>query len=177
MLGNLRKGVRPLSLQRGDPWGKLNPSSFPVYRLGGSGRRAGRKVSCFTAATSESSVRNDSVVGHRLRFRAYNLTCAVMKPRKGTLKRTTCELAVKFLFVLPAPTRPSFSTALRQGSFPIPATLGKPLIRIFLFYRPRASLDAEGQWPLCCAGASPTEGPTTLAPRDGSHQPQRLSKN
>ncbi len=58
-------------------------------------------------------------------------------------------------------TRPSFSTALRQR-FPwcspgALATLGKPLIREFLFYPEPASLEAGGQWPVCCAGASPTE--------------------
>ena len=37
------------------------------------------------------------------------------------------------------------------------ATLGKPLIREFLFNPRPASLEAGGQWPVCCAGASPTE--------------------
>src|ERR1700681_1909780 len=58
-------------------------------------------------------------------------------------------------------TRPSFSTAPRQTSPSILlgtlATLGKPLIREFLFYPDPASLEAGGQWPVCCAGASPTE--------------------
>jgi hypothetical protein len=56
-------------------------------------------------------------------------------------------------------TRPSFSTALRQRSPSVGAlaTLEKPLIREFLFYPEPASLEPGGQWPVCCAGASPTE--------------------
>ena len=58
-------------------------------------------------------------------------------------------------------TRQSFSTAPRQKSPSILlgtlATLGKPLIREFLFYPEPASLEAGGQWPVCCAGGSPTE--------------------
>jgi hypothetical protein len=37
------------------------------------------------------------------------------------------------------------------------ATLEKPLIREFLFYPEPVSLEPGGQWPVCCAGASPTE--------------------
>ena len=56
-------------------------------------------------------------------------------------------------------TRPSFSTALRQRSPSTGAlaTLEKPLIREFLFYPEPSSLEAGGQWPVCGAGASPTE--------------------
>ena len=55
------------------------------------------------------------------------------------------------------PSRPSFSTALRKGSHPshLRKTLlpGVPVL-------PRAiSLEIGGQWPVCCAGASPTEDP------------------
>ena len=37
------------------------------------------------------------------------------------------------------------------------ATLGKPLSRECLLYHGRTSLDVAGQWPVCRAGASPTE--------------------
>jgi len=37
------------------------------------------------------------------------------------------------------------------------ATLGKPLIREYLFYRGQTSVDAAGQWLVCCGVASPTE--------------------
>lgn len=69
----------------------------------------------------------------------------------------------------PAPTRPSFSTAPRQTRHGGPATLGKPLNREFLFYPGLTSLEAGGQWPLCSAGASPTEGPTKTAAESSAH--------
>ena len=44
-----------------------------------------------------------------------------------------------------------------EGDRVVLATLEKPLIREFLFYPEPASLESGGQWPVCCAGASPTE--------------------
>ena len=62
--------------------------------------------------------------------------------------------------------QPALFSPLVQASAPrtvrgpkTSATLGKPLSREFLFYRSPASLDAVGQWPVCRAGASPTEDP------------------
>ena len=37
------------------------------------------------------------------------------------------------------------------------ATLGKPLNREFLFYPGQRLSTLVRQWPMCCAGASPTE--------------------
>jgi hypothetical protein len=56
------------------------------------------------------------------------------------------------------PSRPSFSTALRKG-FTNPSHLRKTLVP-GISVLPRAiSLEIDGQWPVCCAGASPTEDP------------------
>src|SRR5579872_3879438 len=57
------------------------------------------------------------------------------------------------------PTRPSFSTAHRKGSDDpshVRKTLspGVPVLPLL-----PESFDAVGQWPVCCAGASPTEDP------------------
>src|SRR5262249_13749317 len=56
------------------------------------------------------------------------------------------------------PSRPSFSTALRKG-LANPSHLRKTLVP-GISVLPRAiSLEIDGQWPVCCAGASPTEDP------------------
>ena len=56
------------------------------------------------------------------------------------------------------PSRPSFSTALRKG-LANPSHLRKTLVP-GISVLPRAiSLEIDGQWPMCCAGASPTEDP------------------
>ena len=56
------------------------------------------------------------------------------------------------------PSRPSFSTAPRKG-LANPSHLRKTLVP-GISVLPRAiSLEIDGQWPVCCAGASPTEDP------------------
>ncbi len=66
------------------------------------------------------------------------------------------------------PTRPSFSTAHRKRPFDLShlrKTLkpGVPVLPLL-----PASFDTVGQWPVCCAGASPTEDPCHKQ-LDGTH--------
>ena len=56
------------------------------------------------------------------------------------------------------PSRPSFSTALRKG-FSNPSHLRKTLLPGVPVLPRAISLEIGGQWPVCCAGASPTEDP------------------
>ena len=79
----------------------------------------------------------------------------------ATRRKTLCSIGsgeAEAGKVARVPSRPSFSTAPRKGLTTL-ATLRKPLCREFLFYPVAISLEIGGQWPVCCAGASPTEDP------------------
>ncbi len=72
--------------------------------------------------------------------------------------RTTLLMVQPYSFV-PSPTRSSFGTAYRKRRFHLshieqtlkPGVLGQPVRK--------TSFEVSGQWPVCFAGASPTEDP------------------
>jgi len=69
---------------------------------------------------------------------------------KGYRNRRGCRMDSYPRNQFSFPTRPSFSTAHRKG-LPTPATLGKPLVREFLFYRCFQSLSTPLGSGLCVA--------------------------
>jgi hypothetical protein len=80
----------------------------------------------------------------------------ISPPRELTMSHNFCAA-----FVRPdIPTRPSLAPRAVRSHRARSATLDEPLIRERLFYPHRPHLwTSAGQWPVCCADASPTEDP------------------